>query len=334
MKRILLLVIQALSLSSILTAQTSGAEASVLARFQTWTWFPLTTGTLPRVNADTVLTPAGKWQVGWLSNYGNIYRFDNGVRLPNFFVMADAEGSNHVLTLRYGLLPGLEVRGWLEGLQLYGGFLDPLLAGFHTTFGFANQGREARPDNQMQIMVRRNSQVMLDLRTAQAGLSSSGLSLTWKPVADWPLWLSARGKLPVPAPTGFLFSGLAAAGVGAHTNWTWEFLEGGFDLGWSWQDHSGLVQLVPWRPGQWEGGARLFWHVDSGLALGLEGAYSQSPFDTIEDYLGLGSGNLWLGARWRLGPDLILETALQEELFTWAALEVSFQTGLIWRPEF
>ena len=77
------------------------------------------------------------------SSYSNILEASHRASHAHLF---DLEQMTNSLAVRYGWTDALEVgarMGWYTG---WGGFLDPLISGFHNFFGLPNGGRGQRPD--------------------------------------------------------------------------------------------------------------------------------------------------------------------------------------------
>lgn len=83
-------------------------------------------------------------------SYSNVFEYNDSPLLRQRF---DVERLHSVMTLRHGIGPRLEL-----GLQVgvhydWGGFLDPLIQGVHSTFGFPNANREKVDDNQYRLLL-------------------------------------------------------------------------------------------------------------------------------------------------------------------------------------
>jgi hypothetical protein len=97
----------------------------------------------PMVLGADVLAAGERW-IGIGSAYSNVFERNQGETLQQLF---DLERLHSTVTVRQGVRDGLEL-GVQVGVQhSWGGFLDPLIQGVHTTFGFPNAGREQVSDN-------------------------------------------------------------------------------------------------------------------------------------------------------------------------------------------
>lgn len=140
----------------------------------------------------------------------------------------------------------------------------------------------------------------------------------------------AMVKVPVSAPAPWMFAGLPAIELSSSYGFSWRFIEASAAVGLAWQDlPSGLegVPLQAWLP---QASARLFLDLTPDFSVGAVAAAEQSPFAIDEWYLGGIVSNVWFGASSVLAPGLRLETAMIEELLSWASIEVGFQAGLEW----
>jgi hypothetical protein len=73
----------------------------------------------------------------------------------------------HIVT--YSPLAELEVGAAFNFILLYGGFLDPLISGFHNFFGLPNNKRDIFPENDIYISIPNKNNVFLKLDHAAFG---------------------------------------------------------------------------------------------------------------------------------------------------------------------
>jgi len=74
----------------------------------------------------------------------------------------DSEGVAADLSARIGLNSRSEFIVGLQASGQYGGFLDPIINGFHNLFGFPNGGRELRDPNETSFIVYQDHQTILE----------------------------------------------------------------------------------------------------------------------------------------------------------------------------
>ena len=87
----------------------------------------------------------GVLEIGVSTLYSSVFEVSERARYSNLF---DLEQMTNSLTLRYGVLPSLEVGAKVGLYTGWDGFLDSFVSGFHEFFGFPNAGREHRPENE------------------------------------------------------------------------------------------------------------------------------------------------------------------------------------------
>lgn len=98
--------------------------------------------------ADVVET--GRYRIDVSSSYSNIFELSSSGLHDQIF---DLEQMTTGVTLRYGVSPGLEVGTRLGFQTTWGGFLDPVINGFHEAFGLPNGGRERVGDNEYRVLL-------------------------------------------------------------------------------------------------------------------------------------------------------------------------------------
>jgi hypothetical protein len=133
-------------------------------------------------------------------SYSNVFEYNDSPLLRQRF---DVERLHSVLTLRHGIGPRLEL-----GLQVgvhydWGGFLDPLIQGVHTTFGFPNANREKVEDNRYRLLLESGLdpvRTYLDL-PAGPGIEAPQVLVAWQlsggPQARHAVALRSTIRLPL-----------------------------------------------------------------------------------------------------------------------------------------
>lgn len=128
----------------------------------------------------------------------------NSFRIPppkgNEAIYIDGETANARLGWRRGLSRRFELGLELPIVHHSGGFLDPLIDGFHSTFGFDRADRDLVPNGELYYQYARDGKLLLNMNEGGTGIGDAqllaGVQL-WQ--AD-DRWLAAR--LGVKAPTG------------------------------------------------------------------------------------------------------------------------------------
>lgn len=97
----------------------------------------------PMVLEADLLGHGESW-VGSSMAYSNVFEYNRSPVLQQLF---DLERLHAALVFRRGLSDHVELGAQLGFQHNWHGFLDPLIQGVHTTFGFPNADREKRPNN-------------------------------------------------------------------------------------------------------------------------------------------------------------------------------------------
>ncbi|MEI6875443.1 MAG: DUF3187 family protein [Spirochaetota bacterium] len=302
--------------------------------FSTMPLFPLTQGLAPYANSSGSILKPGQLSLDSALVWTNTLRYDDGSEYPGYALIVDGESLVEHLNFRAGIGHGLELEAWLEGSQLFAGYFDTLIEGFHLAFGFPNQARADFPSNKLEILVDTPAGPALDVTSPRAGLTSWGLGISAVPLPGLPLSLGVKLKLPAPVVSPWFLTGATALSSALTWHQEWRFIESAFSVGAAWQADSGMSQFVPLRSILLQGGARLFFRTGESILLGVEAAGSQSPYLVDEMYLGGIVGNLWIGGKVRISEELSLSVALIEELASWASIEVGLSFGLTWKPQY
>lgn len=151
---------------------------------------------------------AGEVHLQVANAYSNIFELNASPIMSQRF---DLERLSTAMTLLVGVVSGVEM-GVQVGVQhSWSGFLDPLIQGVHTTFGFPNADREKVPNNQYQVRLtgpEGREPVYLDLPGGTA-LEAPRVLVGWRlfgsSAASSLLTLRGIWKLPVgeaPASSG------------------------------------------------------------------------------------------------------------------------------------
>lgn len=320
-----LLVSLALAAGGLPVAAQSGEPRS----FTLSPLFPLTQGLVPYADPAPPRLGRGELLVSSAAVWTNSLRWDEGLQWPGYSLIVDGEGLVEKSSLGLGLGGGFYAQAYFEEAALFPGIMDPALSAFHHLFGFANQWRDYLLPNRLDIEVRTPSGLLFSRSASLLGPQSAGLGLGWNPGPGLPS-LNLQIKLPLPAPEPWIFGGAPGFALSSAYSLSLPPWEGGLALGLAYQgtpDAAAAIATRTWLP---QASARLFVDLGPGFALGAVAAAMLSPYAVEEWYLGGLVGNLWVGANWRLGPELELEAALIEELASWASVEVGFQTGLRW----
>lgn len=323
---------RAVALASVLATGLVLCESPLSAEsphsFSTAVLFPLTQGMVPYAVPPRQELAAGERLVSWSAVWTNSLRYDGGWSWPGFALIVDGETLVGKREFRLGLGAGASLEAWIEGSSLFAGVMDPFLSDFHHFFGLPNQWRDEVPPNRLSVRVAVPGGMLEAIADPRNAVDSAGLGFEWRPLPEPFPALTLRVKPPLSAPAPWLLSDAWGASLSAGESFARGPFDGGLAVGIAWQDRPDIpagLETRSWLP---QAGARLFYSPLRGLAVGVEAAAMASPFAVAEMYLGGVVGNLWIGANFDLSPGLRLETAVIEELASWASIEVGFQFGV------
>ena len=310
------------------------ASAESLPSFTISPLFPLTQGLAPYADPAPPFLKRGEMSIASALTWTNTLRVDDGSSWPGYSLIVDGETLVYHSSLSMGLGSNVTMGLWYEASAIFPGIMDPALSAFHHALGFANQWRDFVPPNLLSIEVLSPAGVLANVHDSGFGLDSLGAGLDWKSTFPFVPSLGLKVKVPVPSPAPFLFGALPAIELTSAWEASWERLDGGLALGMAWQAFPSPFDAIPHREWLPQASARLFITLTPALSIGGEAAATESPYAIDEWYLGGIVGNVWAGLSARLTPSLRLETAVIEELASWASIEVGFQAGLRWNGGF
>ena len=293
--------------------------------------FPLTQGLAPYADPAPPRLDSGELAIASALTWTNSLRVDDGNRWPGYSLMVDGETLVSHSSLALGIGSGLVLGMWYEASAIFPGIMDPVLAAFHHDFGFANQWRDSVPPNLLDIEVATPAGSLASLRDSGLGLDSLGFGLGWNQTLGLIPSLNMKIKVPVAAPSPWIFGALPSVELSSAWEFSWAFIDGGVALGLAWQDFPSAFDVIPHREWLPQASSRIFIALSPGLSLGAEAAAMASPYAIDEWYLGGIVGNVWAGISARLTPRLRLEAAIIEELASWASVEVGLQLGITWK---
>ena len=153
----------------------------------------------PMVSGADVLS-WGESRILMSNAYSNIFEYNQSPQLRQLF---DVERLQTTVVLSYGIAPRFELGLHVAVQHDWGGFLDPLIQGVHTTFGFPNADREKVDNNDYRLHLESGYdpvRTYLDLPSGTA-VESPRIVLAWQ-VAGGPeqrhaLALRTTYKAPV-----------------------------------------------------------------------------------------------------------------------------------------
>ncbi len=243
--------------------------------------------------------------------------------------VADFEAA--VLDLRLRRLVGdsWELSLDVPVISYHSGFMDGFLDAYHDAFGLPDYGRGSRPSNEFAFLVSRDGATVVEGNAGRISLGDIKVGLK----------KALHGKDPRISVYGFveLPSGDASSGFGSGSvdggaavlldksigEKTMLYLNAGFVFAHSYRAAQTVgLESFPY------GGAALEWAVSGKVSLLAQFFAQGSPFrDTGIRAIDAISTTLSFGAKFRTGPNSILEFTFTEDTNTAGAPDVMFSTG-------
>jgi hypothetical protein len=152
---------------------------------------------LPASGDPFVLAP-GKKEASVSLDVSSVYAVE---RTATESIVLDGETWRYGLSLRYGLLPGLEAAVELPVYQYGGGVLDSFIIGWHDTFGLPQGGRDSAPKNRLLYRYTKNGVTRFLVDDSGAGIGDLSLSAGWqlyRSEGPSPAAVALRGSVKLP----------------------------------------------------------------------------------------------------------------------------------------
>ncbi len=281
---------------------------------------------LPPAEAPSRLPPGGA-TLTWAATYGNAFHWDPGMPYEDLSVLIDGEMVKLTVDADCRPAAGLAVGASLSLVGAYGGFLDPVIQGFHGLFGLPNGGREWYPDNRFGFRVVRSGVAMIDLDQPFWAFGDLALSAKWSPLAGGRhrpgLALQAAFSLPIGAADRFVSSGAFNASLGALASWRRSPFALYAGLRYLYLGEPDWPTVLGFRPHNLAFFACLEWATSNGAAWLVQADGATLPYPYPHPWLGTVSATVSFGTRLRLGRRLLLQIHLSEELLSFASLDIS-----------
>ena len=309
----------------LLAPQAGGAQ--VATPFRTRDFNPLLTAfALP---SWPVLGASAGRSVGVISDLANYYRFS---RDGGETITLDGEIWRTALELRWQLAGDGVLAVELPYYRQFGGVLDDVIDGWHSAFHLPDEGRNARPQDQLQYRLEGGQGVAVNLDRLGSGWGDLQLSFA-RPLAGGALTWQVMLQLPTGDPD------LLAGGVGPGAALT---LSGGQSGRWRARE-SGLYWgggvVLPSDPelvgfatrsvaavGVVGGGWQAWPRLGLKAQLDLHGPF----YDSALKEIGATSVQASLGGWWNGRESRAIEFAVTEDLGVGTAADVALHVDLRW----
>jgi hypothetical protein len=131
---------------------------------------------LPSIG-DASVVPQRQFDARLMVDLANNYVKDSNSRES---ILLDGESTRVALDFRYGLARGFECGVEIPYIFLNGGFLDSFIEGYHSAFGFPQNGRDHAPKGRLLYQYQRDGQERLKIDSSSSGLGDIRLTGGWQ----------------------------------------------------------------------------------------------------------------------------------------------------------
>lgn len=234
-----------------------------------------------------------------------------------------------VLSFHYTIaLPGAyELRFYLPLIHHGGGFMDPVIEGFHAGFGLPNGGRETWASNEILIeRLGEGGQPLISLDRALYGLGDPALYVKKELGVDNPSF-SLNGAIKIPLKTEkFVSSNTLDLGLSLNLDYTLGELY--FYLG------AGGVYFLGAGYYKEELARRQNYTLHAGIGAGIQVSstvsvfmqfyFQSSPYETGISRVDRVSSVHSFGVRWLVSDAYIFQFSADEDTFTYSTTDIAF----------
>jgi hypothetical protein len=269
----------------------------------------------------------GRLALSATATYGNAFHWDPEVLYQGLDIWIDAEVLKLSLSAARGLARGFTVEAGFSLIAEYGGFLDPVIEGVHALFWLPNGDRELWPANRYGFRVVRGGEVLVDLDEPFWAFGDLLLTAKWT-IRDgrddgFGSALQAALSLPIGSARLFTSSGALSAGLGALASWRHSAFAAYAGLRYLIFGEPSWAEVLGFRPHNLDFFLSLEWASSERVVWLLQADGMTLPYLHPHPWLSALSGTISIGARVRLGPKLLLEMHLSEELWSFANLDIA-----------
>lgn len=247
----------------------------------------------------------------------------------------DGETTRFELTTRYGFAEHWDISLMLPWVRQDGGFLDPIINGWHDFFGMSDGGRSGLPEDELRYRWQAPG-VDVDHVAGTSGLGDLQLAV------NRVLWVGEREQVALGA--GYQFATGDAndfTGSGAGDGWVVLRFSGrqysSLPLSWHGQvgyTRAGDTELL--GPNQtrnlWFAGLAVDWALSPRWSLLAQYDGHSGLADSSLEALGDSAAMLSFGARWAATPRWGIELSFVEDIVVESAPDIIFQATVRYRP--
>jgi len=272
-----------------------------------------------------------------IGNYFNIANNATSSQLEKEAIYLDGEMYCNELNFRYGLLSKLEIGVQFSVVKHSGGFMDPLISGWHKVFSLPGVAREAMDDYHLKYLYLEEDQQVFDMEENKLQLSDISMSISTPLLTGNEHFLALKAFFKISTGDRKTLTGSGTNDLGFQLNGS---IHPDIDA----KEFAGFYSLGYVRIGD---GALLADIVSRNVIFGSTGlAYSISKrwipkvqFDFHSSFydksrtrqLGRGSVQMVLGTDYLISKKLLLNGAFVEDLIVNTAPDFVLHFGLTYK---
>jgi Protein of unknown function (DUF3187) len=270
------------------------------------------------------------------NRFGTLFEVANHYRMSvrgSDRVVLDGETQRTTLSFSHGFDRGWSLGAEVSYYRVNGGFLDNAIDAWHSLFNLPDEGRNFRPEDQLQFLLSRNNDTFFVLDHARSGIGDVQLKFARTLRGERPLIVEAAVKLPTGDAT--LLSGSGSTDVSLTLLKSVPLLARRRAAGYFWGVgvvHAGTPDGIEFDSQHWVytgifGGTWQPW-PKFGLKAQLDfhGRFYDTPLEEFGSDATLASFGAWRSTRHGN-----LDFAIVEDLAVSTAPDVVLQVGAQWR---
>ncbi len=294
--------------------------------------YPFYLGLMNLHPARARLLDTGESELIIANNYANTFNWDRDGVADGFQFDMDVENTVFKLDFSIGATRWLELGVEAAYFYQYGGIFDPVIQGFHETFGFANGGRGNVEDNLFNITIRNDKGTWIELTETYGGLGDLALKAKLKIVSNhekrFYLALQPAVKIPVADSEKLLSNGELDYGVNLlveKAGYNYAFY---VNIGWIHFGQPENLDIFDFSPDVFNYMFCWEWMIRGGWSVLIQADGNTSPYVSGHKRLDNHSANVLIGFKVELSDSVMLQVSFSEEFFTFATTDIALQTGI------
>lgn len=267
------------------------------------------------------------------NNYGNTFRLDGDGMADNFLFDVDTESSRTAINFDVGVTNKIDIGLEATYLIQYGGIFDSIIQKFHNFFGVPNAGRNEVENNQFALNVENKNGIWIDMNKPVSGFGDITLKAKFNlsELLKKSLYLSLQPavKIPVGNSDYLLSSGKFDFALNLLAEKTGNNYGLYINLGWLHLSKPENLYIFEFTENLFSYVLSYEWIVGEDWSIYIQADGSSSPYKSGYHLLDDNSCTINLGFKYKLNENSLIQFAFSEELFTFAATDVSVILALV-----